>query len=135
MATAVETKKRITDKANPEVAEFFGNLYAFNNGLKLYHWHVTGKGSYAQHMALDQALEALTGHLDRIVETTYAIMGDQGIVIPETRTPDNIVQYATDFYNQIEYQRSLFEEDFINSILDDFQEAIQQLLYRLKRLE
>lgn len=29
----------------------------------------------------------------------------------------------------------MFEEDFSTAILDDYQEAIQQLLYRLKRLQ
>lgn len=117
-----------------EIGEFFGKMYAYNNSLKLYHWHVTGKGSYAEHMALDQALDALADVLDRIVETSYALYGDIKVVIPETPVPTNIVEHSEKFYKYVDYQRDLFKENFTAAILDDYQEAIQQLLYRLKRL-
>jgi len=132
----METKKKSkTVSKGVEVSEFFGKLFSFNNSLKLYHWHVTGKASYAQHMALDQALEDLSDVLDRIVETTYAMHDDVAITIPETKTPSNIISHATDFFSYCESQRELFAEAFIQSIIDDYQEAIQQLLYRLKRLQ
>ncbi len=127
-----ETKK--TTATDSKVGKFFGEMYAFNNSLKLYHWHVTGPGSYAEHMALDQALEDLADSLDRIVETTYAMLGDVKVVIPETGVPTNIVKHAEDFFKYVDRQRELFPENFTAAILDDYQEAIQQLLYRLKRL-
>jgi DNA-binding ferritin-like protein len=126
------TKSSTSQKA--EIGRFFGEMYAFNNSLKLFHWHVTGAGSYAQHMALDQALDDLADTLDRIVETTYATMGDIAVVIPQTATPDNVVRHAEDFFAHVGLQRDLFPEAFTQAILDDYQEAIQQLLYRLKRL-
>ncbi|WP_295939254.1 DUF5856 family protein [uncultured Alistipes sp.] len=132
MATMTETKK--TTATDSKVGKFFGEMYAFNNSLKLYHWHVTGPGSYAEHMALDQALEDLADSLDRIVETTYAMLGDVKVVIPETGVPTNIVKHAEDFFKYVDRQRELFPENFTAAILDDYQEAIQQLLYRLKRL-
>lgn len=134
MKTAKETKKAIATKAN-DMGHFFGELYSFNTSLKLFHWHVTGKGSYAQHMALDEALEDLGEALDRIVETTYAMKGDQNIVIPETKTPSNIVSHCENFFEYIDEKRDMFPENFTAAILDDYQEAIQQLLYRLKRLQ
>lgn len=130
-----KTKKSKTTSVNAEIAEFFGKLYSFNNSLKLYHWHVTGKASYAQHIALDQALESLPDTLDRIVETSYAFYGDLTISIPETQVPSDIVKHVSDFYKYVENQRELFTEDFSQSILDDVHETIQQLLYRLKRLQ
>lgn len=120
---------------NSDLGVFFGKLYSYNTSLKLYHWHVTGKGSYAQHIALDQAIDSLSDPLDRIVETTYAMKGDIEIVIPETKVPADIIKHAEDYYNYVEKGRELFSEAFLESILDDFQEAIQQLLYRLKRLQ
>ncbi|HBG40991.1 MAG TPA: hypothetical protein DDZ96_08275 [Porphyromonadaceae bacterium] len=121
--------------ANKEMATFIGNLFSFNSSLKLYHWHVTGKGSYAQHIALDQAIAGLSDVTDRIAETTYALKGDLDIVIPETSNPRDIVKHASDFYQYVESNRELFSEAFTQSILDDYQEAIQQLLYRLVRLQ
>lgn len=121
--------------ANSKVATFIGKLSSFNSSLKLYHWHVTGEGSYAKHIALDQAIEALTDATDRLVETSYALKGDLSIVIPETSTPKDIIKHAEDFFTYTESGREFFEEAFTQAIIDDYQEAIQQLLYRLKRLK
>ncbi|MDR2954215.1 MAG: DUF5856 family protein [Prevotella sp.] len=128
-ATMASTSKK------DQMGQFFGRIFSFNSSLKLYHWHITGKGSYAQHMALDQALDDLLDVIDRIVETSYAVVGDIDIVIPETKSPSNIVKHAEDFYKYAQDQRELFSEDFTAAIIDDLQEAIQQLLYRLKRLQ
>lgn len=135
MATATEVKGKVSAKTKTMMGQFFGRMNSFNSSLKLYHWHVSGHGSYAEHMALDQALESLGDVLDRIVETSYAMYGSFDIVIPETPTPRNIVAHAEDFYKFIDGHRELFGENFTAAILDDYQETIQQLLYRLKRLE
>ena len=129
------TKKVAKTNTKSEMGKFFGRMYSFNNSLKMYHWHITGKGSYAQHMALDQALEDLADAMDRIVETSYALYGDIEVVIPETTTPKNIIDHAEMFFTDCQKQRKLFTEDFTQAIIDDYQEAIQQLLYRLKRLQ
>ncbi len=128
----MEKKKK---SSNADVAEFIGQLYSFNNSLKLYHWHVTGPKSYAQHIAIDQALESVGDTLDSIVETTYALLGDITITIPETKLPKDIVKHVTDFYKTITDSKCLFTESFMDGLLDDYQETLVQLLYRLKRLE
>ena len=128
-------KEKKAGTLNAEIAEFVGKMFSFNSSLKLYHWHITGKGSYAQHIALDQAIEDLLDVTDRLVETSYAVKGDLNITIPETKTPTDMVKYAEDFFNYSESQRELFAEAFTQAIIDDYQEAIQQLLYRLKRLQ
>lgn len=133
-ATLKQSKAKV-DSENKEIADFIGKLFSFNSSLKLHHWHVNGKGSYAQHIALDQAIGSLLDVIDRITETAYAMKGDLDIVIPETKNPADIVKHAEDFYKYVESQRELFSEAFSQSIIDDYQEAIQQLLYRLKRLQ
>lgn len=133
-ATAKQPKTK-TSTANKEIGAFIGELYSFNSSLKLYHWNVSGNGSYAQHIALDQALAVLPDFLDRLTETTYALEGDLSIVIPQTSVPGDIVKHVSGFYEYVESNRELFTEDFSDSILDDIQEAIQQLLYRLVRLQ
>lgn len=131
--STLKEKKNVS--VNADIAKFIGKMFSFNNSLKLYHWHVTGKGSYAQHIALDQALEDLLDVTDRLVETSYAVKGDLDIVIPETANPADIVKHAEEFFKYTESQRELFAEAFTQAIIDDYQEAIQQLLYRLKRLQ
>lgn len=132
--TSVKSKSSASNKAS-KMGEFFGNMYSFNISLKLYHWHVSGKGSYAEHMALDQAIDALADALDRIVETSYSAYGPMPITLPETPVPENIVKHAEGFFQYADEQRELFGKDFSTAIIDDYQEAIQQLLYRLRRLE
>lgn len=135
MTSTFKTETKGVTVTNAEVGSFIGKLFSFNNSLKLFHWHVTGKGSYSQHIALDQAIESLLDVTDRLVETTYAMAGDIDIVIPETKVPADIVKHASDFYNVVEDGRKYFTEAYTQSILDDYHEAIQQLLYRLKRLQ
>ncbi|MDR2950046.1 MAG: DUF5856 family protein [Prevotella sp.] len=131
--TTLKDKKAAT--VNTDIATFIGKIFSFNSSLKLHHWHITGKGSYSQHIALDQAIEDLLDVTDRLVETSYAVKGDLEIVIPETKNPSDIIKHAEDFFNYSETQRELFAEAFTQAIIDDLQEAIQQLLYRLKRLQ
>ncbi|WP_278623796.1 DUF5856 family protein [Parabacteroides gordonii] len=130
-----EQKKEAARTSNKEIAAFIGELFSFNSSLKLFHWSVTGTGSYAKHMALDEAIASLLDVIDRITETTFAMVGDMNISIPETKTPKDIVKHASDFYNYVEKHRDLFPEAFSQSIIDDYQEAIQQLVYRLVRLQ
>lgn len=130
---ATTTSKALA--TNAKIGTFIGKLFSFNSSLKLFHWHVTGKGSYAQHMALDEAISDLLDTTDRITETTYAMIGDINIVIPETKSPSDIVKHCEDTYKLVQDGRALFPEAFTQAIIDDYSEAIQQLLYRLKRLQ
>lgn len=117
-----------------KAGDFFGQLFAFNNSLKLYHWHITGKGSYAQHMALDQAIGEMIPTLDGLVETAYALAGDIDITIPATKVPSDIISHVQSCYDAIEKGRDFLTESFQGGLLDEYQQSIQQLLYRLKRL-
>jgi hypothetical protein len=127
-------KEPVKANASTKVAHILGDMFAFNSCLKLIHWEVNGKGSYAAHIALDEAIEELLEVIDRLVETTMASMGDLNIVIPETKRPKDYVAYIEGFYDHVESERESFKETFTQSILDDYQEAIKQLLFRLKRL-
>ena len=118
-----------------KIAELLGNMYAHTTSLKLFHWLVTGHGSYAAHMATELAIKDMERILDRLAETCIALYGDLPITIPETEKPEDLIGHCEAFYDEVEKARDLFGEDFTDSILDDWQEAQQQLLYRLKRLQ
>jgi DNA-binding ferritin-like protein len=123
-------------KNKKEVAAFLGELISFRNSLKLIHWSITGKGSYEAHISLDQAIASLVDITDRLTETTFSLDGTLDIVIPETSRPQDYIKHIEDYYKHVEDTRKkLFPESFSQSIIDDAQEAIQQLLFRLKRLE
>ena len=121
---------------NMEIASYLGEMISFRNSLKLIHWSITGKGSYEAHISLDQAIDSLADITDRLVETSFALDGTLEIVIPETRRPKEYIKHIEGFYREVEEKRkALFPESFSQSIIDEAQEAIQQLLFRLKRLE
>ena len=135
MATAIKTKEQKQTRTGTDYGRGFGGMYAFNNPPKHFNWQGSGPGRDAHPMALGPALTTLADAMDRIVETTYAMKGDIEVVIPQTNTPRNIETHCEKFFKSIDEQREMFEEDFSTAILDDYQEAIQQLLYRLKRLQ
>lgn len=123
-------------KSKKDVAAFLGELISFRNSLKLIHWSITGRGSYEAHISLDQAIDSLVDITDRLTETTFSLDGALDIVIPETSRPKDYKKHIEAFYAHVEdVRKGLFPESFSQSIIDDAQEAIQQLLFRLKRLE
>ena len=125
-----------TTSNNNDIAAFLAELISFRNSLKLIHWSITGKGSYETHISLDQAIDSLIDITDRLVETTFSLKGTLNIIIPETKRPTDHIKYIEQYYARVERTRGpLFPETFSQSIIDDAQEAVQQLLFRLKRLE
>lgn len=121
MATAIKTKEQKQTRTGTDYGRFFGEMYAFNNSLKLFHWHVSGPGSYAQHMALDEALTTLADAMDRIVETTYAMKGDIEVVIPQTNTPPAISRRiarssSNTSTNSVKCSRRIFQRPFSTTI-------------------
>lgn len=135
MSTQTAKAPAKAQTASAEVAQFLGEVFSFNSSLKLVHWHITGKGSYAAHLSLDQAISSLLEVTDTLVETTMATLGDLNIVIPETERPNDYIKHIEGFYDYVEGKRVIFSETFTQSVLDDYQEGVKQLLYRLKRLQ
>jgi len=134
MEAKVKTKEMNKVSEKSQLGNFIGEIFSFNVSLKLFHWHVTGPASYAQHMALDQAIDALSETLDSVAETSYALVGDLEVNVPQTKSPKDIIKHVEGFYDHVQDCRKLFTEDFSAALMDDLQEALQQLLYRLKRL-
>ena len=123
-------------KKNNGETVFLGELISFRSSLKLIHWSITGKGSYEAHISLDQAIDSLVEITDRLVETTFALKGTLDLIIPETTRPKDHIRHVEAFYKHTEeVRKKLFSESFSQSIIDDAQEVLQQLLFRLKRLE
>jgi DNA-binding ferritin-like protein len=121
--------------ANAEVAQFLGEVFSFNTSLKLTHWGITGKGSYAAHLSLDEAITTLLDATDSLVETTIATLGDLNITVPETERPTDYIKHIEGFYEYVDAKRPIFPDTFTQSVLDNYQQGVKQLLYRLKRLQ
>lgn len=133
--TLSKAKSTVTNYETKNIGKLFGEIISFNTTLKLHHWHVTGVGSYSKHIALDEAIGGLLDVTDRLIETSYALSGDINIVVPETKNSTDILKDCSDFFDVVADGRKLFPEAFTQAIIDDYQEAIMQLIYRLRRLQ
>ncbi|MBV7529930.1 DUF5856 family protein [Chitinophaga sp. sic0106] len=132
---STHTVREVKKTTDVSLEEFLGIMFSFNSSLKLIHWDIQGKGSYAAHIALDQGHHDTRKILDRLVETTMATKGDMNIIVPETRRPKDYIAYIEGFYMVVDAKRELFPDQFTQSIIDEYQESIKQMLYRLKRLQ
>ncbi len=127
--------KPIKTKENSEkIFTILGRMYSFMISLKLAHWNAIGNGSYAKHMALDQAIEELEDVLDSLVETTFANGISINIVVPESKLPEDVIELCKRAYTFIDSHRKDFTEIFTQSIIDEWQQANKALQYRLIRL-
>ena len=116
-------------------AEFFSSVFGFADKLKLTHWHISGEGSFSKHLALDEYRKTILKVLDRLVETYQGnteIL--EGIHIDGVTVPDDIIQCTKDFYSYVDRSRIIFSEKYTQSIIDDLQEAVSNMLYKLINL-
>ena len=88
--------------------------------------------SYAKHMALGSYYDTLPGLLDTLFETYKAIYPVEELQIPACSKIANCEAYFTNLYKSIENARASIKESFLISQLDDIQEEVAQLLYKLK---
>ncbi len=117
------------------IGEYIGECRSVMEGVKLYHWDVTGTASYAQHIAVDQFIEQMNASVDSLAETSIALYGDINITIPKTDKPTNIVDYINKFRISTKNIRNILIENVQIAIVDTIDEAALQVLYRLKRLK
>ena len=117
------------------IGEYIGECRSVMEGVKLYHWDVTGTASYAQHIAVDQFIEQMNASVDSLAETSIALYGDINITVPKTDKPTNIIDYFNKFRISTKNIRNVLVENVQIAIVDTIDEATLQVLYRLKRLK
>lgn len=117
------------------IGEYIGECRSVMEGVKLYHWGITGTASYAQHIALDQFIEQMNASVDSLAETSIALYGDINITVPKTDKPTNIIDYFNKFRISTKNIRNVLVENVQIAIVDTIDEAALQVLYRLKRLK
>ncbi len=117
------------------IGEYIGECRSVMEGVKLYHWDVTGTASYAQHITVDQFIEQMNASVDSLAETSIALYGDINITVPKTDKPTNIIDYFNKFRISTKNIRNVLVENVQIAIVDTIDEATLQVLYRLKRLK
>lgn len=95
---------RPTDKLHAETAELIVEIMNAATSFHKLHLSVTGNGSYAQHIALNDLYDALPGLADTIAE------GMQGACEVILKYPDKAPVTLTGIDGAIQYIRNMIEE-------------------------
>lgn len=110
-------------------------LFNARDVVHLVHLRVTGEGSYAQHMALNDLYSALEGDADDVCELIQGYEGILDITIPMA-APKPIIPFLEDLRsNLIKAQADLDSMPDVQNKLQETIGSISKTLYKLKNLE
>lgn len=116
--------------------EFFGRLFEIRDQIHLRHLRVSGSGSYAQHVALNEFYEDILDLADNLIESYQGKYGIVSIKISTIKDEEPItllenLAKLTDsgqIYN-------MFKETWIQNQLDEISTLTYKTLYKLKNLK
>lgn len=119
---------------NPE--QFFGKLFQIRDQIHLKHLKVSGVGSYAQHVALNEFYNGILDLTDSLIESYQGKYGIINITIKESKDTDAIsllkeLASLTDGGNVYK----MFKETWIQNELDTISKLTYQTLYKLQNLK
>ena len=119
---------------NPE--QFFGKLFQIRDQIHLKHLRVSGPGSYAQHVALNEFYDGILDLTDGLIESYQGKYGIINIVIKESKDVDAIsllkeLVSLTDGGGAYK----MFKETFLQNEVDEISKLTYQTLYKLQNLK
>ena len=91
-------------------------------------------GKYATHIALQDAYEQILPLIDGLVEKWFALYGVHDFPIKPSNPSEDILSYTQDLMFTIEYSKQNFTWGMFRSILEDIQEVVGTLIYKLKHV-
>lgn len=118
-------------------SEFIATLL---NGVTMAHMHhfmVTGPGSYAKHMALNDLYNDLQDATDELAEAFIGCASGEPLKFKAVAGPDltSPVADVEALYQFVEYKRdAMGEESHIQNQVDEICSIISRALYKLRRL-
>jgi DNA-binding ferritin-like protein len=121
-----------------QFATLIGTLLQSRNQAHIYHWQVTGEGSYAAHRALRKYYDGIIDPVDALVES---VQGRYGIVREykmsgSIREDDNFVVYFEALCKFVESTRQQIPQDsYIQNQIDEIVSLIETTKYKLINLK
>lgn len=110
---------------------YFSKLFEIRNTLYLCHLRQYDE-KLSTHLALDEAQEGIQDLIDRLVETYFGLYGTMDFNSPESSPTRDILSYTQSSHDFVKSNRSLFTDSSLLQIIDDIQEVLSKLLYKLK---
>lgn len=123
------------------MVDLISMLLHSRNQTQVYHWRVTGVGSYAAHKALQEYYEGIVDLLDTIVESYQGKYGIQSIKpvngIDNDASVENIISYFEKIAKFVDSKRKdeSLKDSFIQNEIDNIVLLVNSTLYKLKNLK
>lgn len=116
------------------LAKIAGNLLSSLNTIKLAHLRAKGPGSYAQHVALGELYDTLSGAADDFIETLQGYTGILSISIPYATYVD-CCEFLTKFrVTLLGYKATFTKMPDLDNKLDEMIGNVSKGLYKLENL-
>lgn len=120
--------------------KLISTLMASRDQAHVFHWQVTGPGSFAMHMALNTYYDAIPGLTDGLVES---YQGKHGIIKGYTPAEkfdefkhDTVLKYFKGLAMFVErsYDKLDAKDTYILNQIDNVKELIYSTIYKLENL-
>lgn len=123
-------------KGNNKIGELFGNLFLIRNQIHLNHLKITGNGSYAGHIALNEFYDQLVDMIDGLIESYQGKYGIIQITIPNHTNMDSIMilEKLASLTDDGSYHR-IFKDTYLQNQIDELTTLTYKTLYKLKNLK
>lgn len=119
---------------NPE--QFFGKLFQIRDQIHLKHLRVSGTGSYATHIALNEFYDGILDLTDSLIESYQGKYGIINITIKESKDTD-VISLLKELASLTDGGSvyKMFKETWIQNELDTITKLTYQTLYKLQNLK
>lgn len=113
-------------------SQFFGKLFQSRDITHLSHLRTK---SYAVHKALDTYYNDLLDLIDTLVESYQGNYQLINIKIESSIATLDPVSHLTELRSYIDTNRVIFKESYLQNVIDEVQQLINQTLYKLVNLK
>lgn len=114
------------------VAEFISVLRNSSPQVHIFHNQTR---IYSEHQALGMYYDDVLDLIDRLTETYTALYGEitgyKSAPYRDYTNKEDTVTYFKTLYAYVQKNRNIFEESFIQNIIDELSELLTQTLFRL----
>ncbi len=142
--TETDLLNGLSSKSNPvtktaDFVDMIATLLHSQTQVHIFHLQTKSQSSYSEHKALQNYYEIIDGLVDGIVESyqgKYEILTDyKTIKTVDYKSTEQVINYFRELDENIEKNRTLVKESYIQNQIDTVQELIYSTLYKLRFLK
>lgn len=116
---------------HPLVIDFFSTISQIRDVAHLTHLYQRDK-KISTHLALKTVYKQMPELVDQVIESWQGIYGQVEYPIRESRSVPDPQKYIQDSYEYIQKNRYIFNESWLQNMIDEIAALLAQTLFRLK---